>query len=324
MKPIGGYFELELPDIRKNFPHALCPALNSGRHALEYILWQLGKSGQVIYLPYYTCDVVLEPLKRVGIQYQFYHIDDNLEIKDMPHLPDGHYLIVNNYFGIKDEYIIRLHHKFGSKMIVDNAQAYFMEGLQGMRAFYSPRKFVGIPDGGFACTPKERELELPQDFSTNRSSHILRRIDSGAASGYQEFKENSYKLSEEPMKMMSKLTYRILSSIDFDEIIYRRKRNFEYLHQVLGATNMLDIPDVKNFVCPLVYPYRTHDSKLRAKLISNNIFVATYWPNVLRWCNPDSIEYILTQEIIPIPIDQRYGKKEMDFIISMIKADAEL
>ena len=103
MKPIGGYFELELPEGSRDFPHAYCPALNSGRHALEFILRQLGNTAKAVYLPYYTCDVVLEPLKRLNITTQFYHIDENLEIKDMPELPEGHYLIANNYFGIKDE-----------------------------------------------------------------------------------------------------------------------------------------------------------------------------------------------------------------------------
>ena len=96
MKPIGGYFELELPEASKDFPHALCPALNSGRHALEYILRQLGNKVKVIHVPYYTCDVVLEPLRRLNIAHQFYNIDENLEIKNMPALPEGHYIIANN------------------------------------------------------------------------------------------------------------------------------------------------------------------------------------------------------------------------------------
>ncbi|MDE6339722.1 MAG: hypothetical protein K2K97_08050, partial [Muribaculaceae bacterium] len=211
-----------------------------------------------------------------------------------------------------------LYNQLGSKLIVDNAQAYFAEERLGSMAFYSPRKFVGIPDGGFAWTPKERDMELPQDFSTDRSSHLLRRIDSGAVSGYNEFKENSRRLSEEPMKKMSDLTYRLLGSIDYDEVIYRRRSNFEYLHQALGSTNLLKIPDIRDSACPMVYPYRTKDTSLRSRLISNNIFVATYWPNVLEWCDPETTEYHLAKEIIPLPIDQRYKEEDMYRILNIL------
>ena len=178
---------------------------------------------------------------------------------------------------------------------------------------------MGIPDGGFAWTPQEREIDMHQDFSTERCSHLLRRIDSGSASGYKDFKENSCKLSMEPMKRMSELTYRILGSIDFEEVIYRRRRNFEYLHQALGPTNLLEIPDKRSFVCPMVYPYHIQDCELRGYLISNNIFVATYWPNVFNWCKPESIESIFAREILPLPIDQRYREEDMERIIDIIK-----
>lgn len=319
MKPIGGYFELELPEGSKDFPHALCTALNSGRHALEFILCQLGNKVKMVHIPYYTCDVILEPLRRLNIGYQFYGIDENLEIKDVPALPEGHYIIANNYFGIKDEYIKRLFYELGTKLIVDNAQAFFAKERLGMKAFYSPRKFVGIPDGGFACTPLDVELDIPKDISTDRSSHLLRRIDSGPSMGYKEFKGHSYQLSKDPMKKMSELSYRILESIDFDEIVRKRRCNFEYLHQTLGPTNLLDIPDMRSFTCPMVYPYRTKDDGLRDKLISNSIFVATYWPNVLNWCKADSIETLFTQEIIPLPIDQRYKEVDMERIVYIIK-----
>lgn len=318
MKPIGGYFELELPGGSKDFPHAHCPALNSGRHALEYILRQLGKEVRMIHLPYYTCDVVLEPLNRLNLPYQFYHINDKLEIDDIPKLEEGHYIIANNYFGIKDEYISNLYNELGSKLIVDNAQAFFAEESLGMKSFYSPRKFVGIPDGGFACTRKNIELDIPQDFSTDRSSHLLRRIDSGPSSGYQEFKDNSHQLSKDPMKRMSNLSYRLLESIDFDEVKYHRRRNFEILHKSLGSLNKLEIPDMGTFSCPMVYPFWSRNTSLREHLIGNNIFVATYWPNVMEWCTPEMIEYSLAKTMLPLPIDQRYGKEEMDYILSIL------
>ncbi|XHR96722.1 hypothetical protein ACFJIV_08730 [Mucilaginibacter sp. UC70_90] len=70
LKPIGGYLELELPKGNEYYPDLV--RLNTGRNALEYILIQ--KKYHKIYIPYFTCDVLLEPIARTGIQYQFYHV----------------------------------------------------------------------------------------------------------------------------------------------------------------------------------------------------------------------------------------------------------
>ena len=96
--------------------------------------------------------------------------------------------------------------------------------------------------------------------------------------------------------------------------------NFSFLHERLGATNKLPIGETsKDFICPMVYPYYTADDNLRKRLIANKVFVATYWPNVLDWCRTGELEADLCKHVIPIPIDQRYGREEMEKIIGLIK-----
>ena len=102
MQPIGGYFELELTN-RGGFLHDDGVLLNSGRNALEYIFRALGDVRH-IYVSYYTCDVVLEPIAKLNIPYNFYHINQSFELDVLPALNAGEYLIYTNYFGIKDEY----------------------------------------------------------------------------------------------------------------------------------------------------------------------------------------------------------------------------
>ena len=58
---------------------------------------------------------------------------------------------------------------------------------------------------------------------------------------------------------------------------------------------------------------------LKKELISKNIFVATYWPNVFEWTKPEDIEYKIAESVVCIPIDQRYGKEEMGLIIKEIQ-----
>ena len=318
MKAIGGYFSLELSIKRADYIHERGIHLNSGRNALEYILKSISDI-QCLWIPYYTCDVVLEPLKKLDISYRFYSVNENLELAVPLELHDGEYLLVTNYFGIKDAYIKQLSTQYGERLIVDNAQAFFAEPIEVIKSVYSPRKFVGIPDGGIAYMEKRLDISrLEQDVSYRRCSHLLKRLDLGAEAGYADFRENSHQLVNQPVKRMSNLTWNFLQSIDFNSVKELRRENFKRLHDALKGINRLGLPDMDTFACPMVYPFYTLDTTLKKRLINNKIFVATYWPNVLEWCNEGELEYELCKNIIPIPIDQRYGEEEMKRIINLI------
>ncbi len=319
MKSIGGYFELELPLAQHRLYEGDAVFLNSGRNALEYILLSLEYIKKV-YIPYYTCDVVLEPFIKHQIHYAFYTVNERLEIRDTIQLKENEYIIVNNYFGIKDAYVRKMAKQYGKQIIIDNAQAMYAPHIDGTLVFYSPRKYVGIPDGGVAYTLNHPGIEIPQDYSNDRVSHLMKRIDIDSQSGYADFKANSKKLSMQPVRQMSMLTKRLFTSIDFEEIKERRLRNFAIIREALDATNELLIPQSYDFECPMVYPYMTLKKGLRDHLIKNNIFVATYWPNVKEWATDDNSQARLAEQIIPIPCDQRYNEADMNFIIDSINA----
>lgn len=69
---------------------------------------------------------------------------------------------------------------------------------------------------------------------------------------------------------------------------------------------------------PMVYPFLSDDANLKKKLIENKVFVATYWPNVMEWCEKGAWEYQLAQQACFLPVDQRYGEEEMERILEII------
>lgn len=317
IKPIGGYFEWEFPANTGSFPHSDGALLNSGRHSLEYILMSLGTIKR-LWIPYYTCDVVLQPIERLGIAYSFYHINKDLKLAEDFDLAEGEYLIYTNYFGIMDGYCKELATRYGSQLILDNAQAFFSPRIEGINTFYSPRKFVGVPDGGIAYTNHSLSLELERDYSYDRCAHLLKRHELAPMEGYSDFKESSHQIANYLLSKMSRLTQQMLSSLNYAVIIERRITNFTFLHAYLSESNELNIPNIDSLACPMVYPYYTENFELRKRLIANQVFVATYWPNVLNWCEEGDLEYNLCKNIIPIPIDQRYGEEDMKRIIEII------
>lgn len=304
----------------KNFPHPEGILLNTGRNALEYILRSIGDV-KGVYLPYYTCEVVLEPLKKLHIPWGFYHINASFEMVENIHPQKGEYIIVNNYFGIKDAYILSLVEKYGESLIVDCAQALFAKPLKGIKSFYSTRKFVGVADGGIAYLsnlPHGRVRVNEIECTVDHDTHLYKRKQFGAEAGFADYQANEVKLDNQPIRWMSDTTKRILNNIDFDRVVARRRKNFEYLHSALIDRNFLVLPALDSYVCPMVYPFVPRiDKNLRKELIDNKIFVAKYWPNVHKQSNY-MLEYDLATRVIPIPCDQRYKETEMQQIIEKL------
>lgn len=313
MEPIGGYFSLELPLHEEYHKDAI--RLNTGRNCLEYIL--RAREYKKVYIPYYTCDVVLEPFKKLAIPYEYYHVNIHLEIRDEIALKAGEALLYTNYYGLKQRYTEQLVQQYGNRLIVDNTQAFYAKPIDGIDTFYTCRKFFGVPDGAYLYTDKLLDVELEQDLSYERILSLTKRIDISPEAGYQDFRDTSKALVGQPIKRMSKLTQRMMLGIDYEAVAQRRRANYQLLNEALGKENNLELP-LEDDAVPMVYPYLAPVKGLREKLIDNKIFVARYWPSVLECAKPGDIDYLLAFQMQPLPIDQRYGEEEMGQIIDLL------
>ena len=316
MNEIGGYFELELQKSSQYYKDII--KLNSGRNAFKYIV--KAQTPTKVYIPNYICNSVIEPLEELNIKYEFYNIDENFEIIQNIELEKNEKLFYVNYFALKSKYIKKLTDKYSDKLIIDNTQAFFEKPLENIDTIYSPRKFFGVSDGGYLSSNKSLNETLEQDESYNHSIQLLGRVDSSASSFYDDYQKAEQRLINQPIREMSKLTQTILSSIDYENVIKKRKENFDYLHQQLGDINLINIENGFDFV-PFVYPLMIENENLRQKLIENKIYIARYWNEVIYRKNVKNIEKKFVNQIIPLPIDQRYNLDDMKRIIKVIKGD---
>ncbi len=314
MEAIGGYFSLELP-LRDEY-HKNAIRLNTGRNCLEYIL--RARSYKKVYVPYYTCEAVMEPINKLGIPYEYYHIDIHFEIRDRFTLKADEALLYTNYFGLKQRYVEQLAEKIDSRLIVDNTQAFYVKPLDGIDTFYTCRKFFGVADGAYLYTDKVLNEDFEQDESFDRMAHLLKRIDLSAEDGFADFRKVDDGLDNQSIYKMSKLTQRIMQSIDYEAAAKKRRENYIRLHEVLREENNL-VPQLDEDAVPMVYPFLAPIKGLHEKLIENKVFVARYWPNVMDWTTKDNVEYLLAYQMLPLPIDQRYGKEDMERIIEIVK-----
>ena len=323
MKPIGGFFELELPKPINNFPK------NSlqfwcGRASLKFILSQLQISK--LYLPAYICDSVLEPLVELNIEYEFYAIDTSFFPSDLLDLKEKEFFLYVNYFGICEENVNKLKTYYADKLILDNTQAFFSTIPNDIWCFNSLRKFFGVSDGSFLYYPTDfvcdtnnlyrEKIENNIDYS-----HLINRLIGNQQVAYQEFQQSEFKFTTQ-LYQLSKLSESIFERINLNEVKQNRLSNFIFLHQHLGKYNFIKI-DLDKIVgyknnIPFSYPFYPKKEINRSELAKQNIFVPQLWKEVEQRDKKFKLEKEISKNILPLPIDQRYEREEMKFIVKII------
>lgn len=314
VKTMGGYMGLQLPEGKPYYTNLI--KLNTARNSLEYILVTRGYT--TIYLPYFTCEVLLEPIRRLKLDYHFYKIDADMDPIIDFEVDDQSCMLYTNYFGVKTATVRQLS-QTQKNLIIDNAQAFYAQPIPGIDTFYSCRKFFGVPDGAYLYTTSQERLTLQRDTSVDRVSHLIKAVDLNIEAGYADYVQNNDVLIDNEIREMSQFTQKVLEGIDYDHCATMRKQNFWFLHEQLGHLNAFKMPFDSDDT-PMVYPLLVQQPDLKAKLIARKIFIPTYWPNVYQWTLPDALEYQLTQNIVSLPIDQRYSIDDMKYMADVVKS----
>ena len=311
MKEYGGYIELDT--YRLPMLHEDAIALNCGRNCLAYLI--KAKKIKRIKLPYFMCDSVFDVCKKYGTEMSFYHIGMSFKPVDIT-IDDDEWLYVMNYYGqLSREHLTELKQHY-SKIIVDNAQAYFDMPINDTDTLYTCRKYFGVPDGAFLYTDAQLDEKLPLDESFERMHFLLGRFERTASEFYNEYSDNNHLFAGEPIKKMSKLTDNLLHGIDYEFVKNRRTENFKLYHEKLKEINKLELREIEGaFAYPLLIE---NGAEVRKELQQNKIYVPTLWPNVMKDMAEDSLDHRLAENILPLPVDQRYQTIDVIEIINRI------
>lgn len=312
MREIGGYIELE--HNRGTLFHEGAVALNCGRNCLSYLA--KAKKIKKLLLPRFLCDSVQKLCDREGIKTETYEIGENcLPVSVRPE--EGSVLYLVNFYGQLDNDKIKEYRDSFGEIIVDNAQAYFQKPLDGVDTLYTCRKFFGVADGAFLYTDKALSEELQRDESFDRMSFLLGRFERTASEFYADYASNNGLFKNEPLKRMSALTENLLRGIDYEFVKNRRTENFAYLHEKLGKTNKLNLKIPEGaFMYPL---YIENGAEIRKALQQKKIYIPTLWPYVFELCGENDREYKMAQNILPLPVDQRYNTEDMEYMTAFIE-----
>lgn len=312
MKEIGGYLQAE--QYFSDEYHKESIALNTARNCLRYLI----KNNNIkrLLMPKYLCSCLTDVCKQENVEISFYNITKKLE----PQIEDynqNSYVYIINYFGqLYDEYLQNLKYRF-TNLIVDNVQSFFQRPIAGIDTIYTCRKYFGVSDGAYLYTNSKPIIGgILKDYSYDRLRFLAGRFEKSGNKFFDEFHKNENILETENIKFMSDMTHNILRSIDYEFVKNRRTKNYNYLFDKLEKINKLCLKRIEGaFAYPL---YIENGNELRKKLIANKIYVPTLWPNVIKDELKGTLEYDMALNILPLPCDQRYDEKDMEYIVETI------
>jgi len=342
--PIGGYFGFENNHFNSHVTershvesHRKLDLLNqpSSSNRRRYLFNSLGNALLIyllnhstyyrIHIPAYCCSSISKKLERYHIRFKFYNNEAGLALSHsfINNLDGGDLLVVANIFGVMDEnlnQIIELSKNRGVHLVIDSAHSIAFEA-QAQATLYSPRKFIGIPDGGILDTCQSLEIAVSNDKVHQVDlGHLSLRKAGRISEGYIRFLENEKKIEDAAPCAMSFLSRDIVTSFPIEQSIVQRLNNFSMLHTALYSYNdIFSNYHIPRLASPLYYPFLHREGKrIRDSLITMGVFCPVFWRGI-ETLPLSMYEKRLLNDCVLLPIDHRYGQNHMDLVIDYLR-----
>jgi len=298
-------------------------------------IWLLIKKLQPkhVWMPSYLCHSMTIAAEHAGACICYYPVDEHLKVRHedwLKKLIPGDLVFLIDYFGFPfDKNICSIIHQSGAWVVEDASQAFLTKtaGIFSDFAIFSPRKFVGVPDGGLLLNNvavhllNDQELSEPPAEWWLKSFHasVLRRdFDMGLDNRewFTLFRETEPAAPIGSFKMSDFSRVVLERNINYQEVASRRRDNYLALSQDLGDFALF--PDLDADTVPVGFPVCTRNrSHILESLYREEIFPPVHWP--LSGVVPEvfSDSHNLSLEIMTLPCDQRCTFYDLDRMINL-------
>jgi dTDP-4-amino-4,6-dideoxygalactose transaminase len=312
----------------KNIPPAFLKGrnllLSTARAGIALLVERLAPSQ--VWFPSYLCEAMLAGIGESRARIRFYAVDGDLRLLSLDwieEVKEGDIVVMIDYFGFTGNLsCASLVKGRGAWIVEDACQALLSEdvGKHADFVLYSPRKFVGVPDGGIIVLNSEVEigdvpsLTPPADWWLKAFYATLLRREFDLYGGdrrwfvlFQEI-EASAPVGQFGMSDLSRNLLRC--GFDYPEIAKRRIQNYQALLGDLEPSALF--PDLPRGIVPLGFPIRVKNrDQLRQTLFTYQIYPPVHWP--IKGIVPAAFHesHALAAEIMTLPCDQRYDIHDM-------------
>lgn len=319
--------------------------LRSARECLLLIGQIVSNKGiDTVFIPALCCVSMVQAFIQIGMKVVYYRLDSHLRI-DYDYLDinfrSNSLLLLIKYHGMntyESDAIKHIVSKYNNIQIVqDCTQHIFTDDLYDDLADYhigSLRKWIAIPDGAFlfsrnAVNLKDAVVKSDNDEFVRVAYEAMVEKTEYLMSGCKELKKqyrekNAYCMNYLREKIipteLSFIAKNIISNdIDFQDVIYQRRNNYNILHDAICKRH----PDILRFTvgqeCPLCFPlFVNNRNNIQMILAEKGVFCQVLWPlpEAARIICNNSLNY--SEHTLAIPCDQRYSREDMNVISKMI------
>ena len=313
-KEYGGFLPIELAFSNNDngyYAKYNLISFNTVKAAISLIKKELKLDN--ILVPYYLCPNVIGEIQK-NFSVSFFNIDKNL----LPVLEgiEGKLVYLVNYFGTMDKKILQYVRKHSDTFfIIDNAHSFFCKPIlrDNVINLYSCKKFFGVPDGGYLISSRKINSPYKNSYSSSISHYLIKSLEEGTNSCYIEKKEVDDFLNSN-YSGISIFSQKLLSSIDYKKIKRIRKRNFEIYNKAFADINKIKC---EHGSVPYLYPLNV-GRDIKKALVEKRIYVPTLWNMNVDEKNIE-FEMTLKNNTIFLPLDQRYCKNDIEYIVGTVK-----
>ena len=327
--------------------------LGSGRDALYWIISALGLPAQSqVLLPAYLCEDVVNPFVASGHRVSFYRITSDLKV-DAADLaeklcPETRIVLYINYFGFPAPVPAAVVESAAPETVfVQDASHSFLscqdnQAINGEIQFASYRKLLPVPDGGFVSWDTGHLSNINRvrtRWSLERIGALTSRCTGGVLKGIwlqlpgiypktvfrRLFVWSDALVDKYPKPAgMSAVSRYLLGRIDLEEVVQARRRNFQFLLDCLkdhGGLRPL-YTALPEGVCPLGFPVLAESrDELARHLIQHRVYPPIHW-ELPEMVDQDAFPeaWSISRNILTLPVDQRYGLRDMARIVDAINA----
>lgn len=285
-----------------------------------------------LWLPSYLCRALLEPAAALGIPHRFYELSADFGMRTdrwLREVQPGDVVLAIDFFGFPfSRPVLVAAGDAGAVTVRDASQALLSPADRDSDfVLYSPRKFVGVPDGGIlrlnfprGAFPVGLEPAPEQWFQLAlRAAELRAEFDAGAATDwYPLFQAGEEAAPTGPFAMSGLAAELLRHAFDYEAIAARRRANYRQLSAALADVALL--PELPPEVVPLGFPIRVPGrDELRAALFARQIFPPVHWRLDGVVPNDCQESHTLSRQLLTLPCDQRYDADDMADVIAAVR-----
>lgn len=298
-------------------------AFSSARSALAALL--KFKSIRRIWLPDFCCSALVEAAGSVEVGWYATTFDLDVSLQGLAlSFRPGDAVLAIDYFGRAphSDFFDLVHDHNDILWIEDRAHALNPRcSAWGDVVLYSPRKLLGVGDGGLLVSHSPLPHPSPIETAPPPLAQRQRQRDPEGLRADQWF--SAFRAQEAAFCVddgrMSDLTRGVLQRADATAIAARRQANARSLASALEDLALWPSDPID--YAPLAFPICVADRDGLAHALANQrIYCAKHWTDLPNDPAVFPAAHSLSTQILSLPCDQRYDERDMDRIVTAIRA----